>query len=277
MVFGIFAGLSVLCGLLTCVSAGAFGGLQWIWMLPVSALGSFVGLLVLVFTMLLIMAAPVKMNEPQEKDSPFYRWVILRLADLLIPLLGIRIHQQGFEKAPKEGRFLLVCNHLNDIDPVVLLRALPKSTLAFISKRENDQKFLIGPFLHKIMCQPINRENDREALKTILKCIDMIKTDTASVGVFPEGYVSLDGKLHPMRSGVFKIALRAQVPVVVCTLRNTQYALKNAKKLKKTEIHLHLVDVIPAQKLQGMTAVELGTMVHDMMAKDLGPELVLQQ
>lgn len=86
-----------------------------------------------------------------------------------------------------------MCNHLNDLDPLSLLKHFKKSQLAFISKRENDEKFIVGKLMHKILCQPINRENDREALKTIVKCIQILKEDKASIAVFPEGYTSRDG------------------------------------------------------------------------------------
>ena len=276
MLFGAFLGISCLVALLICWGTGAFVTLGWLWLLPVSFVGSFLVLLIAFFVMVVIMSVLVDMEKSYETDAPFYRWTIHQAAKILIPLLRIRIHNQGLEKAPKDGRFLLVSNHLYDIDPVVLMLAFPKSTLAFISKRENDEKFIIGPFLRKIMCQPINRENDREALKTILKCIDLIKKDRTSVGVFPEGYVSPDRRLHSFRHGVFKIALRAKVPVVVCTLRNTYKVIENAKKGKPTDVEMHLVDVIPAEKLQDMTTVELGNMVYDLMARDLGPDLVQQ-
>ena len=118
----------------------------------------------------------------------------------------------------------------------------------------------------------MNRENDREALKTILHAIDMLKEDQASIGVFPEGYIRPDRKLHRFRSGVFKIAQRTKVPVVVCTLQNSQYIRFNYKKLKTTHIQLHLLDVITPEQYEGMSTVELGNMIYEMMAKDLGPE-----
>jgi 1-acyl-sn-glycerol-3-phosphate acyltransferase len=198
------------------------------------------------------------------------------IIDAVSTLAQMHVHTEGLEQTPKDGRFLLVCNHINDIDPAVLLKFFKKSQLAFISKRENRTKFVIGPVMHKIMCQPINRENDREALKTILNCVRLLKEDKVSIGVFPEGYTSLDGLLHPFRSGVFKIAQKAGVPIVVCTLQNTQYVLKNALKLKPTTVELHLVGVIGAEELKGRTAVDVGEQVHKMMADDLGPDKVLQ-
>lgn len=277
MLLGVLIAVSVLSAVGICLGSGAFQSLSWLWLLPVGFAGSFLAALVVYFIFLLVACALVDMKKPQEKDSPFYRGLAHHTISLLMTLLRVRLHAQGMENAPKEGRFLLVCNHLHDTDPVMLLKAFPKSQLAFISKRENDRKFIIGPLLHKIACQPINRENDREALKTILKCIQLIKEDEVSIGVFPEGYVSLDRKLHPFRSGVFKIAQRAGVPIVVCTLRNTQFVFSNAMRLRPSDVYLHLVAVIGPEELAGMTAVDIGNRVHGMMAADLGPELVLQE
>ena len=266
--------LSVLSALGSTWGCGAFENVSWLWVLPVSFIGSFLGVLILIFLVVGIMSLTVPMDQVQEKDSKSFRGVIHFVIALLIPLLGFRLHTQGLEKTPKAGRVFLVCNHLNDIDPAVLLHCFPHQQLAFISKKENDKKPIIGPFLHRIMCQPVNRENDREALKTILNCIRLLKEDQVSIGVFPEGRIYPDKKLHTFRSGVFKVAQKTQVPIMVCTLQNTQYALGNAMKLKPTEIHMHLVDVLYPEDYAGMTTVDLGNRIYEMMAKDLGPDLV---
>lgn len=230
----------------------------------------------LAFLLLWFLCRIVDLNKPQEHDSKFYRFVLRLVVPVIMTLLQMRVHTSGLEKTPKDGRFLLVCNHINDLDPVTLLRYFSGSQLAFITKRENVSMFLVGKLMHKILCQPINRENDREALKTILNCIRLIKEDEVSIAVFPEGYTSLDGKLHKFRHGVFKIATKTHVPIVVCTLQNTNKVFRNAKHLKPTDVHLHLLEVIAPEFYENMTAVELGEYVHSLMAKDLGPELVLQ-
>lgn len=268
--------LSAASAVAACVFTGAFTGLAWLWLLPAGFIGTFLVLLILLFLLVLVMAGLVKMDKVQEKDNGFYRAVFHGVVSVGLPLLQVRIHNEGLEKMPKDGRCLVVCNHLFDLDPVFLLEAFKEKKLAFISKREVDNMFLVGPFLHKMMGQPINRENNRAALKTILNCVRLIKEDQASVAVFPEGYVSLDRKLHPFRHGVFKIAQKADVPIVVCTLRNTHKILPNAKRLKPTDVYLHLLNVIPAEELRGVTAVQIGERIHKMMADDLGSELVLQ-
>ena len=251
---------------------GCLGGA--IWLLPVYFLGYFAGLLLLAFLFLVVVSYIVDPDKEQENDDPFYRWVIAMYVEALIQIMQVRVHTEGLEKTPKDGRFLLVCNHQFLADPGVLLHYFKDSQLAFISKQENRDMFCVGRLMHKILCQELDRDNDRQALKVILKCIQIIKEDKASVAVFPEGGTNHDDKLHPFRPGVFKIAQKANVPIVVCTIRNTRPIFKNALRLKTTDVELRLLDVIPAEELKGKTTVEIADRVYAMMAADLGPELI---
>ena len=170
-----------------------------------------------------------------------------------------------------------VCNHTSNADPVILMRCFRGHQLAFISKQENKDMFIVGKYMHKLLCQLINRENDREALKTILRCIQILNEDKASIAVFPEGGIlSEDGKLHHFRPGVFKIAQKANVPIVVCTLKNTKDVVKNIKHLKPSSVEMKVLEVIPAEELKGVTTVDIAHRCYDLMAADLGPELIAE-
>lgn len=278
MVIGIVAAISAILSAAICAGAGGFASLAWLWMLPVGWLGSFLGIILLVFLFVLVLCAFVDLDKVQEKDSALYRNVTYMIADAAHTVLQVRVHSQGLEKVPQDRRVLLVCNHLNNSDPVILYHQLKKKQkLAFIAKREAGSMFVVGKLMHKMLCQRINRENDREALKTILSCIQLIKEDKASIAVFPEGGIRGGDVLHPFRSGVFKIALRTQVPVVVCTLWGTQDVFHNGLRLKPTDVQFHVLGVIEPETYKGMTAVDLGNLVHGMMAEDLGPERVLKE
>ena len=249
---------------------GSFPALLWIG--PLTFAGSFLALMVLAFLFLWLVTAFVDLKKPQEHDSKFYRTLVALYVPAICTILRMRVHTRGLEKTPTDGRFMLVCNHLFDFDPVVLLGWFGKSQLAFISKWENSTMFIVGKVMHKLLCQLINRENDREALKTILRCIQLLKEDKCSIAVFPEGYTSVDGRLHHFRPGVFKIAMKAQVPIVVCTITNTNRVVHNILRLKPTDIELHLIDVIPAEALKGRTAVDISEQVYQMMLNDLGAD-----
>jgi 1-acyl-sn-glycerol-3-phosphate acyltransferase len=276
MLLGAISALSLVSGLAVCFGAGAFGGLSWLWILPLTFLGTFLILVGIGFAFLLILCRRVDQSVPQEQDDRLYRIVTELVIESALPFLRIHVKKTGVEKIPTDGRFLLVANHTNDSDPIILLYALPKRQLAFISKRENSSMFVIGPMMHKIQCQLINRENDREALKTILRCIQIIKEDKASIAVFPEGGIDDDGLLHHFKPGVFKIAQKANVPVVVCTLKNTKEVVHNIKHLKPSRVELNVLEVIPAEEIKAAGTVEIAHRCHDLMAADLGPELTAE-
>lgn len=272
MLFGSITILSALGAALTLWLSGAWTTLHWLWVLPVSFCGYFLVLFLLAFGFLALICKLVDQEKPQERDSKFYRAAMYIYIEALISLVLVRLHTRGLENTPRDGRFLLVCNHLHLADPGILHHCFRKSQLAFISKEENKSMFVVGPMMHKTMCQLVNRENDRQALKTILRCIQLIKEDQVSIGVFPEGYTSMDGKLHHFRPGVFKIAQKAEVPIVVCTLRNTQNIFRNLPKLRHTDVEVRLVGIIPPEELKGVTATQISDRVYGMMISDLGED-----
>lgn len=276
MLLSLMAAVSVAASLLICVTTGSFAGLDWIWMLPLLAVGFLLLGIVLAFLFLLILASAVDLSKEQKEDSKLYRKTIELYLESALPPLRWHITTKGMEKVPERGRFLLVCNHVSLADPVVLLRVFTGKQLAFISKRENQTMFIVGKVMHKMLCQPINRENDKEALKTIIKCIQILRDDKASVAVFPEGYIHEDKKLHHFRSGVFKIAKKTEVPIVVCTMKGTKDAISNLLKHRHTYIEASVLQVITPEEYKDITTVELGERIYQIMADDLGPDLVAE-
>ncbi|MBE6933431.1 MAG: 1-acyl-sn-glycerol-3-phosphate acyltransferase [Ruminococcaceae bacterium] len=274
----LLGGMTILSALVSAgICIGKQAGLQSLWLAPVCFLGSFLGCVLIAFLFLFVACGAVNQKKEQEHDSRFYRGILRVYISSLVTVVRVRLHVKGMEQIPQDGRFMLVCNHLSETDPVILLHLFRNFRLTFITKQENTGRFLIGPMMHKIMCQPINRENDREALKTIINCIRLIKEDEVSMGVFPEGYIKGDGLLHHFRSGVFKIAQKTNVPIVVCTLKNSESVFSNIRKLKPTDVDVHLVKTVLPEEYAGKNTVEIADMVYGLMAEDLGPELVAEE
>ena len=243
-----------------------------VWLVPVLFLGFYLVFLLVAFLVLWAFSAAVDMSKPQEHDSKLYRRMVMWYIEALIPLVRLKIETAGLEKMPDAKRIMLVCNHQNEGDPGILMHYFKDYELSFVAKKEVQDMFIMGKMMHKLLCQPIDRENDREALKSILKCIQLLKTDEVSIGAFPEGGIFDKDKLHPFRSGVFKIAQKAKVPIVVCTMKGTSDLFHNMKRLKPTRVRLHLVDVISAEEVAAANTVELGDRIYQMMLSDLGPE-----
>ena len=267
--------LGSICGISLIVAALRTIG-DPLWVLPLYFLVSCVELTLLALALLFVMCRLVDLEKPQEKDNAFYRWIMYLYVDALITLFKAKVHTAGLEKTPQDGRFLLVCNHQHMADVGILISKFKKSKIAFISKQENRNMPVIGKFMYRTSSQTLDREDDRQALRVILKCIQMIKDNEVSVAVFPEGTRSKDGKVHAFRNGGFKIAQKANVPIVVCTINGTGDLFRNLKKLKTSHIHLHLVDMISPEELKGKTTAEIGQRVYETMIADLGEEFRME-
>lgn len=277
MLIRLFMLLSLVLSAAVSLIIGAFESYNWLWAMPSLAVGFFVAMLACLYGYLDLLRRRVDLSAEQNGDDPHYRKVVEMLVESLLPFVSLNVKSKGVDKVPNEGRFLLVCNHTCDLDPAPILYALPGRQLAFIAKKEVRDFFMIGAFLHKIQGQFINRENDREALKTIIKCIQIIKEDKGSVAVFPEGKISDDRKFHHFRPGVFKIAYKTKVPVVVCTLKNNRDMLKNLLHCKGTDVQFSVLEVIQPEELLDIPTTELAERCYQIMAADLGPENVAQE
>ena len=269
-----FGVVSLVVGTVLCLLTGAFEGYGWMWQLPLFSLGILVLLLAGAFLYLVLLCNRVDLDKEQESDDDHYRKVVESYAESALPVLRVHVRTKGMNKVPVGRRFLLVCNHCSNIDPVLLLDKFAGHQVAFISKQENRDMFLVGKMMHKLQCQLINRENDREALKTILKCIQILKEDKASIGVFPEGYILPHRKLHDFRPGVFKIAQKAKVPIVVCTLKDTANAIPNLLHYRPSDIELSVLQVMEYEEFAGKKTMEIADEIFRMMAQDLGPDRV---
>ena len=264
----VFLVLALLASCALTWAASGFATLHALWQVPVFFAGSFLALVLLFLLVVLISCLFVDPKKLLEKPSAYFRFMINQFCRLAFFLGGVHVHVTGLEKLPHNHRFLLVSNHLFAFDPLIYYYAIPRDELAFISKKENFSLFMVAEIMRELLCLPIDRENDREALRTILKAIQFLKEDKTSIAVFPEGYTSKTGELSSFRNGAFKIAQKAGVPIVVCVLSNTPAILKNMFR-RHTDVYLDVLDIIPAEDLAGVNTAQIGSRVHDTMSKGI--------
>lgn len=118
-------------------------------------------------------------------------------------------------------------NHLSFVDPAILLLALPykiRNQLSFAAARDylyQQLKFLV-PFTELIFNSfPIQRENDTN-VKLGLDYIGKMLDSGYSVTIFPEGKISKDGQLLPLKLGTGIIATSMFVQIIPVKLEGIQ-------------------------------------------------------
>jgi 1-acyl-sn-glycerol-3-phosphate acyltransferase len=127
-----------------------------------------------------------------------------------------RVEIEGIENLNLHGPQILVANHSGLHDILSLAAYLPIQ-FRWIAKKSLFGVPFMGWHMRRSGYIPIDRENPREAAKSIIEAADEIRNGTNAIA-FPEGTRSRTGSLGTFHSGAFSLALRTGVPLVPVSL-----------------------------------------------------------
>ncbi len=151
---------------------------------------------------------------PKRENNLLFVLVAIILAPLL--RLTMRIKTEGVEKLPKGG-YVLVGNHLSYLDPLAFAYSVylhMKRVPHYLAKASLFKVPILGFLLPKVGQIPVFRggKSNEEPLRAAK---EFIKAGQVVV-VFPEGTLTRDPQLWPMRgkSGAIRMAAELGVPIV---------------------------------------------------------------
>jgi 1-acyl-sn-glycerol-3-phosphate acyltransferase len=125
---------------------------------------------------------------------------------------GAELRVHGAEAIDWSQPYVIVANHQSMIDICALFRAVPVP-LRFVIKSELGRVPFLGAYTRAMGMVFVQRER-RGAGEAMLRDSVPLLQAGACLCVFPEGTRSLDGRVAPFRSGAFRAAIAAGVPVV---------------------------------------------------------------
>jgi 1-acyl-sn-glycerol-3-phosphate acyltransferase len=160
------------------------------------------------------------MDTGAVRPTPLYNAV----AALSWPILHglFRLRARGLERLPREGGFVLACNHVSSFDPWPLgLPLWPRRFLRFMAKSEL-YWWPLRLVLDGAGAFPVNRgQADVEAIATAVR----LAREGHVVAMFPEGTRRRKGLVKRFearpRSGAARIALEAGVALVPAAVAGT--------------------------------------------------------
>jgi len=223
--------------------------------------GILLGLVLLYVLFLGVCALLVNPEKEYEKNSCFYRFLLDSATAAAMKLLRIHVHVSGMEKIPEDTKVLFVSNHRSNFDPIVTWYALKKWKIAFVSKPSNFKIPFFGRIIRKCCFLPIDRENPRRAIPTINRAAKLLQKQEVSIGIYPEGSRSKNCELLPFHNGVFKIAQKAEAPIVVLCMTGTEKIAKRTP-LRRTDVYLDVLEVFSAQGIKETKTEMIGTAVR---------------
>lgn len=194
--------------------------------------------------------ATIKNQKPVVEPPPLKRWPRMLLIRILRTALQMPLFAFTYLFMPikVEGRsnlaklkypVIFMPNHLSYADPIALAKALPfkiRTKISFAAARDFIYEELkVFSYIGEILLNAFPVQRDGSAhIKLGLEHIGQMLDQGYSVVVFPEGKISIDGKLLPFKSGTGVIAANMFVQIVPVKIKNIEKVFPYEKLLPRS-------------------------------------------
>jgi len=224
------------------------------------------GLIISIAIQLSILSIIGRLRMRSKLGSKFNHKLVNSFLNLGTHLIRVKVKVTGKENIPK-GNFVLVSNHQENYDIIILKPIFKNHPLTFISKESLMNTPFIGRWIKILGNIPISRYADRSAAESIVKGIKRVKSGMP-MGIFPEGRRSFGNELIDFKPGALKLAMKPKADILVVTLYNISNVFKNYPfKTQKLYVHIHKLmkyeeyEVLSskelAEKVKGLIQIQL--------------------
>ena len=236
----------------------------------------FIALLIILIGFL-ILSTPILLIEwiIGKFSPPIKAYSSLRIVQavfrFMLFICGIKVEVIGKENIPQNQAVLYIGNHRSYFD-ILITYIQCQNLTGYIAKKEMDKAPLLNIWMRYLHCLFLDRKNIKEGLKVILSAIEKVKSGI-SICIFPEGTRSKNARqsdLLEFHEGSFKIAQRAQCPVVPMVLSNTSEIFEDHfPRICPTRVRLEYLPPIDLSKLEGDAKKFPGAYCRNLISQQL--------
>lgn len=180
-------------------------------------------------------AKGARVKRSRETTRPSIFWP---LAALAVPLVGAlaKITFVNREKLPQQGAYVLAPNHYSEFDPLIVAVAVWRVGRAprFMAKESLFRIPVLGASLRATGMIPVMRQSTSASARQTLAASEGLVEHGRGVIVYPEGSLTRDPDLWPMRgkTGAVRLALQGDIPLIPMAQWGSQRILpRYSKKL----------------------------------------------
>lgn len=206
-----------------------------------------------------------KFNQPLKDKSSLaiVNWAFR----MIIRISGTKVIVKGEENVPKDTAVLYVGNHRSYFDIILTYVRVPRPT-GYIAKLEMRKIPLLNVWMHYLHCLFLDRNDIKKGLKTILRGVEKAKSGI-SICIFPEGTRNrTEQDFLPFHEGSFKIAEKADVPVIPITMVGTNGIFEDHMPfIRKQTVIIEYGKPIDIKALDKETRKSVSTYVQSIMAE----------
>ncbi|MYM57713.1 1-acylglycerol-3-phosphate O-acyltransferase [Vibrio sp. OCN044] len=196
--------------------------------------------------------------------NPKHVYFFCRWFNQLQRIVGVKLIHRGLENAPTPEKSVYISNHQSIYDFVTDPGMLRPRT---VSLGKKDLLWL--PFFGQLYWITgnilINRENKSQARDTIKQVAEAIHQRDLSVWVYPEGTRSKGRGLLPFKTGAFRMAIEAGVPITPMCVSTTHNKI-NLNRRNNGIVIAEMLEPIDVSNYKLEDARKLALHCHQLMS-----------
>jgi len=127
----------------------------------------------------------------------------------------------GRENVPQDGSLVVVANHVNAADPVLLMCAFPR-WVTYMAKEELFRHPFLGPLMRSGGLVPVARTGTMQEKRDAMRQAAELLEQGHVLGLFPEGQRDKTGVLLAGKPGAAILALHAGAPLMAVAVSGTE-------------------------------------------------------
>lgn len=218
----------------------------------------------IVFLFVCIVSCFYSLLRPFHRNNVHYT---SRYLGKITKLLGFDVEVRIPESVKDIGPVIYVANHQNSYDLFTMANAVQPGTVS-VGKKSLKWIPIFGQMYWLTGNILIDRKNTSKAMNTIELTADKIKKDKLSVWMFPEGTRSRGRGLLPLKTGAFRTAIQAGVPVVPICASN-QVGTINLNRWDNGKIIIEFLDPIHLDDASRDNLRSTVNEVHELMSNKI--------
>jgi len=137
-----------------------------------------------------------------------------------VRLAGVKIEIEGRDRLDPAKTFVYMANHVSNVDPPVVIPAVPRRTSVLV-KKELFRIPILGKAMKMASLVPVDRSNREAAVASIHRAAEVVRSGI-NMMIFPEGTRSFDGRMLPFKKGPFYLAIESGAAIVPITILGTR-------------------------------------------------------
>ena len=165
------------------------------------------------------------------------------------------------EDLKADGPVLLVPNHVNAWDPLLVAMSLKEKQVYFVASEHLFRLGLVSRLLQWLVA-PIPRRKAASGTDTVKACLRHLRAGH-SICLFAEGEQCWDGRNNPIFTATGKLAKSSGATLITYRLEGAYLSKPRwARGVRRGRVHGHPVNIYPPEMLKSMSAAEVNTAIE---------------